>query len=104
LQPNQLLRERAYPIGVSAAPTKVCPHIAAIGPTQGRKRLRERKDGSLRHGIVFVEPHEHADAPYALALLRQRRERPSCCRAAERSDKFAPSKANAHLALLCEEE
>jgi hypothetical protein len=60
--------------------------------------LCERRDESLRHGIVFVEPHEHADAPYAVALLRARRERPSR-RAAERSDELAPSKANLHLAL-----
>jgi hypothetical protein len=32
--------------------------------------LRERKDVSLRHGIVFVSRHEHANAPHAVALLR----------------------------------
>ena len=76
LQADQLLRERSYPIGVSAAPTKVHAHVAAIGPTEVRKRLRERRDATLRLRIVFVEPHEHADAPHALALLRARRERP----------------------------
>ena len=50
------------------------------------------------HGIVFVVRHEHADAPYAVALLGARRERPSR-RAAEERDELAPSKANAHLAL-----
>jgi hypothetical protein len=68
------------------------------GPgTQARKRLRERRDLSLPHGIIFIIRHEHADAPYALALLGACRERP-CRRAAEPSDEFAPSKANAHLA------
>jgi hypothetical protein len=38
LQADQLLRERLYPIGVSAGPTKVHPHVAAIGPPQVRKR------------------------------------------------------------------
>jgi hypothetical protein len=65
LQADQLLRKRSYPIGVTAVPPKVHPQVAAIGPTQARKRLRERRDESLRQGIVFVEPHEHADAPYA---------------------------------------
>jgi hypothetical protein len=39
------------------------------------------------------------DAPHAPALLRARRQRP-CRRAAEERDELAPSKANAHLALL----
>src|SRR5262249_55527192 len=89
-QTDQLLRERSYPIGVTAGPTKVHPHVAAIGPTQVSKRLRERGEASLSLRIVFVECHEHADAPYAVALLRARRERPRCCCAEER-DELAPS-------------
>ena len=54
LQADQLLRECSYPIDVTAAPTKVHPHVAAIGPTDVRKRLCERRDPGLRHGIVFV--------------------------------------------------
>jgi hypothetical protein len=100
LQADQLLRERSYPIDVTAAPPKVNPHVAAIGPTQARKRLRERREASLRLRIIFVVRYEHADAPHPLALLRTRRERPSR-RAAESSDEFSPPKANAHLALLC---
>ena len=38
---------------------------------------------------VFV-PHEHADAPDAVALLCARRERPCRCRAAEERDEVAP--------------
>jgi hypothetical protein len=98
LQADQLLRERSHPIGVIAVPSKVHPHVAALGPTQVRKRLNERRNERLHHGIVFDARHEHADAPHALALLRARRERPSR-RTAERSDEFAPSKANAHLPL-----
>jgi hypothetical protein len=71
LQADQLLRERWYPI--DRRTPKVHPHIAAIGPTQARKRLSERRNVSLPPGIVFVALHEHADAPYALALLR------ACC-------------------------
>src|SRR6516164_5736208 len=43
LQADQLLRERSYPIGVSTAPPKLHPHVAAIGPTQARKRLNESR-------------------------------------------------------------
>jgi CRISPR-associated endonuclease/helicase Cas3 len=72
----------------------VHPHVAAIGPSQVCKRLRERRDVGLRHGIVFVEPGEHADAPHAPALLRARRERP-CRRAANKRDEL-PSPDAAH--------
>jgi len=99
LQADQLCGERSYPIDVTAAPPKVDPQVAAIGPAQARKRLRKRRDHSLRHGIVFVVLHEHADTPDAVALLRARRERPRYRRAAEAGDEFAPSKANPHLAL-----
>jgi hypothetical protein len=34
VQADQLLRERSYPIDVNAAPTKVYPHVAAIGLIQ----------------------------------------------------------------------
>jgi hypothetical protein len=39
---------------------------------------------------VFIERHEDADAPDAVALLRLRRERPRDRRAAEKRDEFAP--------------
>ena len=48
LQADQLLRERSYPVGVSAEPPKVHPHVAAIGPTQLRKRFCERGEARLR--------------------------------------------------------
>jgi hypothetical protein len=91
------LRERPYAIAIATGRSKVHPQIAAIGPTKARKRSRERRDAT-----VFVAPQEHANAPHAVALLCARRERPSR-RAAESSDEFAPSKANAHLPLLCRE-
>jgi hypothetical protein len=34
--------------------------------------LRERREATILLGIVFVTPHEHADAPHAVALLRPR--------------------------------
>jgi hypothetical protein len=90
--------KRLHPIDVNAAPTKVHPHVAAIAPTQVRKRLRERRGARLPRRIVFVARYEHADAPHAPALLRAHRERPSR-RAAEPSNDFPPPKANVHLPL-----
>jgi len=68
LQADQFLRERSYPVGVIAVPPKVHPHVAAIGPTEACKRLSERRDASLRHGIVFVAQREPATAA---GILRQ---------------------------------
>jgi hypothetical protein len=67
LQADQLLRERSYPVGVTAAPTNVHLRVAAIGSTQVRKRLRECGEATLLLGIVFVAPHEHADGLEAQA-------------------------------------
>jgi hypothetical protein len=85
LQADQLLRERSYAIVVTAGPTKEHSHVAAVGPTQVRKRLSERRDLSLRQGIVFVARHEHADAPHPPVLLCPCRERP-CHRTPETRD------------------
>src|SRR5262249_47211754 len=86
-----LLRERLYPIGVAAMRPKVHPHVAVFDPTQVRKRLLERRGLTFLLRIVFVEPHKHADAPHAVALLRARHERRSDRRAAEQRDELAPS-------------
>src|SRR5262249_4785071 len=99
LHADQLLRERSCPIGVTGVPPNVHPHVAAIGPTQVRKRLREPSDVSLRRGIVFVERDEHADAPHALALLRARRERPRR-RASERDYEFLSCNRDSHWTPL----
>src|SRR5262249_59903346 len=42
-------------------PTNVHPPVAAIGPTQFRKRLCERGEARLPRGIVFIARHEHAE-------------------------------------------
>src|SRR5262249_46885101 len=88
-QPDQLLGERPHPMDVPAAPPKADPHVAAIGPPQVRKRLSERGVAKLPLRIVFVERHEHADLPHALARLRPRRERPRDRRANQAANKFA---------------
>jgi hypothetical protein len=76
LQADQLLCERWYLIDVTAGRPEVHPNVAANGPTQVRKGLRERRAETLLLGIVFVERHEHADAPNTLPLLRTRHHRP----------------------------
>src|SRR6516164_7346160 len=95
-QAYQLPRERSYAIGVSAAPTKVHPQVAAIGPTQVHKCLSERRVATLLLGIVFFALHEHADPSHALALLRACRQRPRCSSAAEKRDEIAPSHETAN--------
>jgi hypothetical protein len=52
--------------------------------------LEERRIACLCYCIICRERHEHADAPHALALLRLRRERPCCRRAAEQRDELPP--------------
>ena len=82
LQADQLFREHPHPVEIAGSPTNIHPHVAAIGPAQVCKGLSERGELSLPHGIVFVARHEHADAPYAVALLRARRKRPRSYREA----------------------
>src|SRR5262249_14368220 len=62
-----------------AVPPKLHPHVAAIGPTQVRKRLSERRYARPRQGIVFVVRHQYADAPHPLGLLPPRHHRPRRC-------------------------
>jgi hypothetical protein len=91
---------RALPTcGVTAGPTKVHPHVAAIGPTQARKRLRKRREATLNLRIVFVARHEHADAPHTVALLRARHKRPRR-RASERDYEFSSCNRDSHWTPL----
>jgi hypothetical protein len=54
VQSDQLLRKRSYPIDVIVVPPNVHPHVAAIGPTKVRERLRKRREVRLQPRIVFV--------------------------------------------------
>ena len=76
LQADQLLRKRSHAIVITAMPPKVHPHVAAVAPTQVRKSLSERRVAKLTLRVVFVAPHQHADAPDVVALLRPRHHRP----------------------------
>jgi hypothetical protein len=58
------------------------------------KRRRIARGGLGRPGVDEADDRHRA-------LLRARRKRRGCHRAAECCDEFTPSKANAHLPLLC---
>src|SRR5262249_47501124 len=87
---NQFRCVSTSPIGITGAPAGVDPHVAAINPAQFLQPLQECREASLALRIVCRQAHEHADAPHALPLLRARRGRPSCSRAAEERDELAP--------------
>jgi hypothetical protein len=72
-QADQSLCERSNPIGVIAVPSKVHPHVAAIGPTQIRKRLGERRDLGFPRGS-FSSPN--------MRTPMRRTRSPCCARAA----------------------
>jgi hypothetical protein len=50
------------------------------------RRGKTSGEARLPNGIVFVERHEHADPPHAVARLRARRERPRRCYSACKID------------------
>src|SRR5262249_6306240 len=86
---NQFSRLSANLGGIGASPAGVDPHVAADVPAQYRKPLQERPDAGRIFRMVNGCWQEHANAPYALALLRPRRQRPRRC-AAEQRDDLAP--------------
>src|SRR4029077_17001503 len=88
---NQFCRVLVQAGAVVSAPTVIDPQVAADGPTRLLQSLQECRDVGLRLGLVRAREHEHTDAPSALGLLRPRRERPPCCRAAEQRDELSPS-------------
>src|SRR5262249_52735782 len=87
---NQFRRVFANALGVAHAPADVDANVATVGPAQLRQRLCDRQHAPLRYQIVRRETHEYADAPHPL-LLRARRERPRCRRAAEQRYELAPA-------------
>jgi hypothetical protein len=79
-------------------------HVAADGPAQFLQALSERRDAGDRFRIIRGQVHEHANLTHPLWLLRAPRKRQSARPTQQPCDEFAPSKANAHLALPCYEE
>jgi hypothetical protein len=77
-------------LDIARGPAVVDAHIAADGPSQLLQALRKRRDAYPPVQIVLRLPHQRADVPHPLALLRARRERPGRRHAAEQRDELAP--------------
>src|SRR5262249_51304055 len=65
-------------------------NIAALRPAQGVKGPLENHDPRLSFGIIR-DPHQHANAPHAIRLLRTCGERPRGCRGAQKDHELTPS-------------
>src|SRR5262249_27460427 len=89
LQADQLFRKCLNSVCIGVAPTIINSNIAAILPAELLKALLKKGDARTDIGIAFGDRHQHAYAPYALGLLRARRERPRRRRAAEQRDECA---------------
>ena len=72
----------------SARPASVGLDVAALRPPQLLEFPTERRKAGLSFRVALGIPHQHADPPHALALLRARVERPDC-RTAEKRDELA---------------
>jgi hypothetical protein len=64
-------------------------YVARVPPAELLEPFTECSDPSLSFRVALTIGHQHADPPHPLALLRARRERPSCRRAAEQRDELA---------------
>ena len=94
---DQLLRVLAHGVGAARAPAIIDADVLADGPTRLLETLRKRCEAGLRFRIICRKPHQHADPPHALTLLRTRGQRPlrrkpaRCRAAAAQDDELAPS-------------
>ena len=80
---DQFVGPLAKALVIEWSPTVVEPQVATDGPAQRLQSLLERRHIELCLLIVGREVHQRTDAPHPLALLRTRRQRPRCRRAAE---------------------
>src|SRR5262249_6418412 len=100
---NHVRRERQKLLGISLKASGVarCPagidlHIVAVSPARLLQPLDKGHDARLSFRIVRGQIHQHANATHPLALLRPRRERPGCRRAAEQCDELAALQLRGH--------
>src|SRR5262249_16426079 len=63
------------------------PRVAAVDPTQFLQPLQERRQASFRFRMIGGRAHQYADAPYAIGLLRARRQRPRGSDAKKRNER-----------------
>ena len=57
-------------------PASVDPEVAALRPSELLESLPECCDEGLSFRVALGIPHQHADAPHAVGLLRTRGEGP----------------------------
>jgi hypothetical protein len=93
---HQVCSVSPHTIGVAGSPAIGNPNRAAVDPAEFVKSVVKSLYAGVRQRIVFGLRHKHADLPHAIALLRTRRERPSCG-AAKKCDELAPL----HVSPLC---
>jgi hypothetical protein len=87
-QVDQLFRE-GLRLRTSGRKTSLDVDITALRPSEPLQLLSKFHDARLGFRIVLGQAHQHPDAPHPLRLLRARRERPRCRRAAEKGDEHA---------------
>jgi hypothetical protein len=75
----------------TAGPAILDLNIAAVHPTKLSKTLPKCGDARLPFGFVFFGPHQHANPPHVLGLLRTRGERKTRRRPAKSRDKLTSS-------------
>src|SRR5262249_43463682 len=75
--------------GIAASPTRLDSQIAALHPAEPPQFSLKRRKAPVHFRIVSHGDLQHADPPHALGLLRPRRQRPRCRRAAEQRDELA---------------
>src|SRR5262249_26716368 len=88
LEPDELGRDLSKALVASFPPAILDRDIATVDPAKFAQSLHER-GGPFASGRTRALAQE-ADGRQPPRLLRARRERPSCCRAAEQGDELAP--------------
>jgi hypothetical protein len=91
LQCDKLLREPLSRLRVvRCRPAKVDPDVAALRPPELLESLLECGEECLIFLVALGIPHQHADPPHPVGLLRARDERPGSGRAAKKGDEIPP--------------
>ena len=73
---DQFFCEGERLIGIAASPTKFKLDIAALDPAEASKPLPKCHCVGPSLLVAFGVPHQQADPPHAIALLRGRSDRP----------------------------
>src|SRR5262249_17365024 len=88
---DQLFGERLILIRVVGRKAMVNADITIYRPSEPVEPLLECPEARLHSRIILGIARQHADPSYLLGLLRARRDRPGCRRAAEQGEELAGS-------------